>query len=195
MVAVVQEEVQANLERIEDTAPDAFGLHELDEVGIDEADASHIVVEDTDFDACLYAVFQDLLDGLPALSVLDRMVFHEDELLGFAELLFLSFYAFGRIVVVFDQNVFICRESCAVLEIFCDIRGTLIGLAKMLFRKVGVLAYVNEVIIRLREHHVLYSFCDLIRFRDLLEGFLKRFSGRGYFGSVYGGICQEREDP
>ena len=136
VVAVVHEQVQTDPERIEHTTADALGFQKLYKVSIDEADASHIIVKDTDFYARLDTVFQDLLYGLPAFSVFDRVIFHENEFFGFFKLFFLGGDPLCGVVEVFDLYVLICRVMSAAVKILCYVCGAWIDLIKMLHSRI-----------------------------------------------------------
>ena len=109
MIAVVQENIKAGTERIENAARYTKFLRALDKVLVDKADTSHIVIEDADFDAGFHPLHQDIPDRVPALGVLDRMVLHEDEFLRLCHVLLLRFDSLGRVVKILNLCILIHR--------------------------------------------------------------------------------------
>ena len=109
VVAVIEEKIEAGSKGIEDTALEAEGLHLLYEIRVDKADAAHIIIEDAHFHAGLCALDENLLDLVPALCVLDRMVFHENKAFCFCQFLQLGIQSLQSIVVIGDLSIFIDR--------------------------------------------------------------------------------------
>ena len=120
VIAVVQKDVKAGAEGIENTALNAIFLCALDKVLVDEADTSHVIIEDADFDACLHPFRQDIPDRVPALGVLDRMVLHEDIFLRLCHIPFLCFDSLDRVVKILNVSIFIYRIRGVAPDIIHD---------------------------------------------------------------------------
>ena len=105
VVAVVEEEVQAGAEGIEDTALDPVFLCSFYKIRIDEAQTPHVVVEDTYLDARAGPLLEDLLQLMPALRVLDGVVFHENEVLCLCQVSLLGLETLFAVVVVGDLRI------------------------------------------------------------------------------------------
>ena len=117
VVAVVQEYIQAWSEGIEHAALNAELLCALHEISVDEADASHIIVEHADLNARLHSFHQNVADRVPALLILDRVVLHEDELFSLRHVLFLRFDPLGSVVKILHLCILIDRISCVSTDI------------------------------------------------------------------------------
>ena len=111
VVAVVQEQVESRCERIEHAALDPVTLRALDEVRVDKAKASHVIVEHSYFYARFCSLRQDVPHLVPALRVFDRVVFHENELLGLGKISLLCLETFLAVVKIFDLGVLVDRVS------------------------------------------------------------------------------------
>ena len=130
VVAVVKEEVEARHEGVEHLGLDALGLEALHEVGVDEADGAHVVIEDAHLDARADALLQNVLDGPPALGILDGVVLHKDEVLGAAQLLLLRLDTLGGVIVVGDGRVVIQRVRGGLAQVAGDVCRAVIHLVK-----------------------------------------------------------------
>ena len=117
VVAVVDEEIQSHIHRVEDPALDPHRLHLIDEAVSDVAHASDIVVEEADFDALFHLCREHLKDPSEGDRVLDRVVFHENELLRLPEFMKLRLKPLRAVIVEDDVRVMIERVAGEVADV------------------------------------------------------------------------------
>ena len=81
VIPVVHEHAKARKNRIEDSCPDPVCLHLRTKASVDKADASDIVIEQTNLHALLHLLRKDRMDSRKGLLVLDGKILHENKLL------------------------------------------------------------------------------------------------------------------
>ena len=117
VVAVVQEQVESRGKGIEHAALDPVALRALDEIRVDKAEAPHVIVEHSDLYARFYSLRQDVPHLVPALRVFDRVVFHENELLGLGKISLLCLEPFLAVVKIFYLGVLVDRVSRLLADV------------------------------------------------------------------------------
>ena len=117
VVAVVQEQVEAGRERVEHAALDPILFRALYEIRVDKAEAPHVIIEHPDFNAGFGPLCQHVPDLMPALGILDRVVFHKDEFLRLSQIPLLCFEPLFSVIKILDNCLFIDRISRLTADI------------------------------------------------------------------------------
>ena len=121
VIPVIQEHIQTRSKRVEHSAMDSHIFHFLNEVCIDKPNGTHVVIKYSDFYACLYAVFQNSLDFMPGLCILNGMIFHKNEFLCLCQICQLSLQPFDCLIIINNICILIDRIGGIFLYIIRNI--------------------------------------------------------------------------
>ena len=117
VIPVIHEHIKEQEQLIEHAAMDPIRLHAVHKVCVDKADTSHIVVEKTYFNTRGCPLFEDLMHPGKCLGVLDRKVFHKNEMLCLPKLLLLPLERIRSFREKFHIGIVICGKSGNILQI------------------------------------------------------------------------------
>ena len=120
VIPVVHEHAKARKDRIEDSCPDPVCLHLRAKASVDKADASNIVIEQTDLHALLHLLRKDRMDSCKGLLVLDGKVLHENKLLRAGEIRKLRLKCLCRIGIIPAAVISVQRKTPLAPEIVCN---------------------------------------------------------------------------
>ena len=121
MIPVIQKHIQTRSKRIEHSAVDSHIFHFLNKVCIDKSNGTHVVIKHSDFHARLYAVFQNPLDFMPCLCILNGMIFHKNKLLCLCQICQLSLQPFNCLIIINNVRILIHRIGGISLYIIRNI--------------------------------------------------------------------------
>ena len=121
VIPVIQKHIQTRSKRVEHSAMDSHIFHFLNEVCIDKPNGTHVVIKYSDFYACLYAVFQNSLDFMPGLCILNGMIFHKNEFLCLCQICQLSLQPFDCLIIINNICILIDRIGGISLYVISDI--------------------------------------------------------------------------
>ena len=109
VIPVIQEHIQARSKRVEHSTVDSHLFHFLNEVCIDKSNGTHVIIKYSDFHSRLYAVFQNPLNFVPGLCILNGMIFHKNEFLCLCQICQLSFQPFDCFIIIDNICILIDR--------------------------------------------------------------------------------------
>ena len=121
VIPVIQKHIQTRSKRIEHSAVDSHIFHFLNKVCIDKSNGTHVVIKHSDFHSRLYAVFQNPLDFMPSLCILNGMIFHKNKFLCLCQVCKLSLQPFNCLIIINNICILIDRIGGISLYVISDI--------------------------------------------------------------------------
>ena len=121
VIPVIQKHIQPRSKGIEHSAVNSHFFHFLNEVCIDKTNGTHIIIKYSDFHSRLYTIFQNPLNFMPGLRILDGMIFHKNKLLCLCQICQLSLQSFNCLIIINNICILIDRIEGISLYVISDI--------------------------------------------------------------------------
>ena len=121
VIPIIQKYIQTRSKWIEHSAMDSHFFHFLNEVCIDKSNGTHVIIKYSDFHSRLYAVFQNPLDFMPRLCILNGMIFHKNEFLCLCQICKLGLQSFNCLIIINNICILIDRIKGISLYVISNI--------------------------------------------------------------------------
>ena len=123
MIPIIQKNIQARHKRIKNTTLNSNRIQFFNKVRIDKSNRTHIIIKYSDLNSGIHPLFQHLLDPLPGLGILYRVIFHKYKMFCFCQIFKLCLQPFCRLIVINCICILIHRIKCISINIRRYISG------------------------------------------------------------------------